>query len=890
MDRLLFLWILLGILIPSTPVESPLDNTADNDEDFARLTEKNNRTLVAEYEWKVKDIHRLLHTSLSTHRDTIKGPEFYTGQPGYKVRLSVSAGKINPVDKLPYLGVWFALMPGKFDDVVEWPFQYKFNLTLVDQSNRRDPEHIHLSMNPMTAICRLLKQFLRPRTNKKDKDGCGKEFFVPHSKLLNSDRYLVNDTLLVRVTIFLGDRGTIPKRAKAYMRGHQLVSEFLWEIEDIDDKVQQARDGLLSYVTSDLFYVNSESYLMVLQLTINAEDEHLGLFTTLVPGDFDDTLEWPFSYNFELSIVDQSPGYLTLDRKGVVDPTSGICSLSSFTKPQYQPNLPCGFRRLINFQMLENRNFKKNGNLLVKFTTILDKMPNFASISVKDTHLISEYSWRVPNIERKVQLAKSGRLINLLSERFYTSDQGYLMQLQLKFQNQTDGFIGLYLTLLEGEYDTLVEWPFTKKFDLVIIDQQPAGNGKDILVSVDPRNPYITNEACVGSFWRPVGRNDACGSASTISYEMLYSKKYIRYGAMLVKVTVYTEEIHPPRFATLTVEEDYLVAKYIWTITDIDSKIVQAKRGEIQFIDSEKFYLTNNGYRMMLRVYPEKSFGYVGLYAVLTKGIYDQDLEWPFKYKYQLTVADQTEKGSKLHIRRTTFPSTSSSGCPDVAFKKPEQELAEWSCGEGRMISHETLNIRGYKKNGSMKVGITVFLKELSKNVANTVIQQGNMIAEYSWLIERMLDRILLLKSQEISKVESSVFYTNNQGYALRMSMALNAVEPSIQSLTNHGEEYVVGLYLTLFKGKYDAMMKWPFTHTVILTLVDQNNAARDLVKVIDPKNTKCPQQAFLRPRDVHNEHSCGFAALVSLERLQSYIREGSVLLKISVVLSEIRS
>lgn len=121
-----------------------------------------------------------------------------------------------------------------------------------------------------------------------------------------------------------------------------------------------------------------------------------------------------------------------------------------------------------------------------------------------------------------MQLAKSDRLSNLLSERFYSSDQGYLMQLQIKFQNRTDGYVGLFLTLLEGENDPLLEWPFDKKFSLIVVDQQE--NGQDIEVSVDPSDTYIRSEACSGSFWRPFGRNDACGSSSTVSYDQLYER------------------------------------------------------------------------------------------------------------------------------------------------------------------------------------------------------------------------------------------------------------------------------------------------------------------------------------------------------------------------------
>lgn len=156
----------------------------------------------------------------------------------------------------------------------------------------------------------------------------------------------------------------------------------------------------MGQITSDLFYINSESYLMVLQMSFHEND--VGLFATLVPGDFDDSLQWPYSYNFELSIVDPTPsGH---DRKGSVDPTLGTCPLAAFTKPKYQPNVPCGFRKLATFTMLEARYLKRNESLLVKFSAVLDKMPNYAKLSMKNNFLVAEYKWRVSNIERKVNI------------------------------------------------------------------------------------------------------------------------------------------------------------------------------------------------------------------------------------------------------------------------------------------------------------------------------------------------------------------------------------------------------------------------------------------------------------------------------------------------------
>lgn len=68
------------------------------------------------------------------------------------------------------------------------------------------------------------------------------------------------------------------------MRGHALVSEFYWRIPEIERKIAEVDYDDTRSIKSDLFYINSESYLMVLHLLINAKEQKLGIYATLMPG------------------------------------------------------------------------------------------------------------------------------------------------------------------------------------------------------------------------------------------------------------------------------------------------------------------------------------------------------------------------------------------------------------------------------------------------------------------------------------------------------------------------------------------------------------------------------------------------------------------------------
>lgn len=73
----------------------------------AQIKETTTGPIVAEFDWSVSNLRHLMQLSHSPHGDTVPGPEFYTGRPGYKVRLSITTGRINPADGMPYLGVWW---------------------------------------------------------------------------------------------------------------------------------------------------------------------------------------------------------------------------------------------------------------------------------------------------------------------------------------------------------------------------------------------------------------------------------------------------------------------------------------------------------------------------------------------------------------------------------------------------------------------------------------------------------------------------------------------------------------------------------------------------------------------------------------------------------------
>lgn len=65
----------------------------------------------------------------------------------------------------------------------------------------------------------------------------------------------------------------------------------------------------------------------------------------------------------------------------------------------------------------------------------------------------------------------------------------------------------------------------------------------------------------------------------------------------------------------------------------------------------------------------------------------------------------------------------------------------------------------------------------------------------------------------------SSPFYTSQFGYKLQASVFLNG--------NGAGEGTHVSVYIKILPGEYDALLRWPFAHTVSFTLFDQSEKVK---------------------------------------------------------------
>lgn len=86
------------------------------------------------------------------------------------------------------------------------------------------------------------------------------------------------------------------------------------------------------------------------------------------------------------------------------------------------------------------------------------------------------FMWKIKNFSEQLRQAKEGGIVKVLkSDPFYTESCGYKMQLLLYPNGNGSGkntHMSVFHSVIEGEYDSLLSWPFITAVKVTLIDQQ----------------------------------------------------------------------------------------------------------------------------------------------------------------------------------------------------------------------------------------------------------------------------------------------------------------------------------------------------------------------------------------------------------------------------------
>ena len=145
------------------------------------------------------------------------------------------------------------------------------------------------------------------------------------------------------------------------------------------------------------------------------------------------------------------------------------------------------------------------------------------------------------------------------------------------------------------------------------------------------------------------------------------------------------------------------------------------------------------------------------------------------------------------------------------------------------------------------------------------------------WKIKNVSEKMAEAKSSEGLELVSLPFFTSDCGYKLQASLFLNGNEG--------GEDSHLSIYIKMLPGEYDAILKWPFKHTVSFTLLDQNPDRTSAVNIVESFIPDPSWPNFQRPSKTEDPDQLGFGfpkfVPHRMLQLRNYIKDDILFIKI---------
>ncbi|KAL5487187.1 hypothetical protein EMCRGX_G019761 [Ephydatia muelleri] len=146
--------------------------------------------------------------------------------------------------------------------------------------------------------------------------------------------------------------------------------------------------------------------------------------------------------------------------------------------------------------------------------------------------------WKIPQFAQRMADAQSGKYTSIFSLPFYTSRYGYKLCLRLYILGDGIGkgtHMSLFFVVMRGEFDNILQWPFTHKVTFRLLNQ---GAGQDVVDSFLP-------DPMSSSFKKPkTDMNVASGCPRFVSISDVKTGGFIANDTIFIKVKV--EDVPAP--------------------------------------------------------------------------------------------------------------------------------------------------------------------------------------------------------------------------------------------------------------------------------------------------------------------------------------------------------
>lgn len=147
-----------------------------------------------------------------------------------------------------------------------------------------------------------------------------------------------------------------------------------------------------------------------------------------------------------------------------------------------------------------------------------------------------KFIWRITNFDNLFKQAQSGDVPAIHSLPFYTGVPGYKMCLRVNLNGIDSGansHVSMFVHLMQGEFDSVIEWPFPGSITLTIMDQDTRSEPQHV-------KETLTARPTLQAFLRPkTNRNHkGYGYVEMMPHSTLRTYGYIKDDTMVVRVDV----------------------------------------------------------------------------------------------------------------------------------------------------------------------------------------------------------------------------------------------------------------------------------------------------------------------------------------------------------------
>ncbi|XP_038617396.1 TNF receptor-associated factor 5 [Tachyglossus aculeatus] len=147
--------------------------------------------------WKVTDYKMKKREAMEGRSVSIFSQPFYTSRCGYRLCARAYLNG-DGSGKGTHLSLYFVVMKGEFDSLLQWPFKQKVTMMLLDQSGKKNHIVEIFKADPNSS------SFKRPEGEMNIASGFPR--FVDHSMLENvKNTFIKEDTLFMKVVVDLTD-------------------------------------------------------------------------------------------------------------------------------------------------------------------------------------------------------------------------------------------------------------------------------------------------------------------------------------------------------------------------------------------------------------------------------------------------------------------------------------------------------------------------------------------------------------------------------------------------------------------------------------------------------------------------------------------------------------